>query len=151
MSARSFSWSTSWSRHSSGRSSESRTSGPSSPAPRAARERARRVAALMMRAFLCRCPSPARSRPSAAAIDQAVLLREADCGGAVRHAELPVDVAEVELDGLLGDPQLLADRLVREPAHHGLEDHALALRQIALILDLRDLGPRRRAVHGLLG
>ena len=46
-------------------------------------------------------------------------VREGRGGEPVRHAELAVDVAEVELHRLLGDPQLLADGLVgqaRAPA-----------------------------------
>src|SRR5262249_6614656 len=53
---------------------------------------------------------------SAVVVDRAVheplLVRVPRRLGAVRDAELPVDVGQVELDGLLGDPQLLADRLV---------------------------------------
>ena len=46
--------------------------------------------------------------------------------GAVRHAELAVDVRQVELHRLLGDPQLAADAGVREAVGHQAEDLALA-------------------------
>src|SRR4051812_32103567 len=54
-----------------------------------------------------------------------------DVGGRqpVRDAELAVEVAEVELDGLLGDPELAADRLVGQTAGQGLEHRELALGQ----------------------
>src|SRR3954452_14937743 len=61
------------------------------------------------------------------ALDQPVLVREAGGLGAVRHAELAIDVREVELDRLLSHPQLLADRLVREAAREGSEDRGLSL------------------------
>src|SRR5918994_2466045 len=47
--------------------------------------------------------------------------------GPARDPELAVDVAEVELDRLLADPELAPDLPVREPARHGLEDRGLAL------------------------
>src|ERR687897_2487581 len=49
--------------------------------------------------------------------------------GAARDSELAVDVAEVELDRLLADPELAADLPVREAARHGLEHGSLALAQ----------------------
>src|SRR6516165_3165549 len=56
------------------------------------------------------------------AVGQAV--REGPAGGfcPVGDVELPVDVGEMELDGLLGDPQLLADRLVGESAGDRFEN-----------------------------
>ena len=60
-------------------------------------------------------------------LDQTVLIREASRLGPVGHVELPVDVREVELHGLLRDPELLRDRLVREPARERLQDRRLAL------------------------
>src|ERR1044071_9081808 len=61
------------------------------------------------------------------AVDETVLVREPRYLGAVRHAELPIDVRQVELDGLFRHPELLADRLVREAAREGGEDRRLAL------------------------
>src|SRR3954465_2391160 len=61
------------------------------------------------------------------ALDEPVLVREAGSLGAVRHAELAIDVREGELDRLFRHPQLLADRLVREAAREGGEDWGLAL------------------------
>src|SRR3954465_7928647 len=61
------------------------------------------------------------------ALDEPVLVREAGSLGAVRHAELPIDVGEVELDGLFRHPQLLADRLVREASRKCRENRRLAL------------------------
>ena len=52
--------------------------------------------------------------------------------GAVRHAELAIDVREVELHRLLGDPQLLADLRVREALGDVLQDLELALGDQAL-------------------
>src|SRR5947209_12811786 len=61
------------------------------------------------------------------ALDQPVLIREARGLGAVRDAELAVDVREVELDRLFRDPELLADCLVRESAGKSGKDRGLAL------------------------
>jgi len=54
------------------------------------------------------------------------LVREASSLGAIRDAELAIDVREVELDRLFRHPQLLADRLVREAARESGEDRGLA-------------------------
>jgi hypothetical protein len=40
----------------------------------------------------------------------------------VRDAELSIDVSDVELDRLAGNPQLLRDRVVREPPRERLQD-----------------------------
>src|SRR3954452_14757542 len=74
------------------------------------------------------------------ALDEPVLVREAGSLGAVRHAELAIDVGEVELDRLFRHPQLLADRLVREAACEGGEDRGLAL---------GEAGGARRALAGI--
>jgi len=50
------------------------------------------------------------------AFDESLLVGEPRCFGAVLDAGLAVDVREVELHGLLGDPQLLRDLVVREAA-----------------------------------
>ena len=60
------------------------------------------------------------------AVDEAVLVRVPRRLGAVFHVELAIDVREVELDGLLRDPELFADRLVRKAAGKRLEDGRLA-------------------------
>src|SRR3954471_1817150 len=82
--------------------------------------------------------------PSSAVVDRAldepVLVREASGLGAVRDAELAIDVREVELDRLFRHPQLLADRLVREAAREGGEDRGLAL---------GEAGGTRRALAGI--
>src|SRR3954454_13771156 len=82
--------------------------------------------------------------PSSAVVDRAldepVLVCEAGSLGAVRHAELAIDVREVELDRLFRHPQLLADPLAREAAREGGEDCGLAL---------GEAGGARRALAGL--
>src|SRR6185437_7920963 len=71
--------------------------------------------------------------------------------GPVRHAELAVDVGQVELDGLLGHPELLADRLVREPARDRREDRRLTLGQTGGTSRIvAGLGEPDRAVDGSL-
>ena len=50
--------------------------------------------------------------------------------GAVRDVELAVDVGEVELDRLLGDPELLGELGVRVPLCDEPEDLELAARQL---------------------
>jgi len=60
-------------------------------------------------------------------LGEVVLERVAGCFGAVGDAELAVDVGEVELDGLFGDPELFADCLVGEAAGDGFEDAELAV------------------------
>jgi hypothetical protein len=60
-------------------------------------------------------------------IDEPVLERVARGLRPVRDAELAVDVRQVELHRLLRDPELLADRVVREAAGEGPQDRRLAL------------------------
>src|SRR5581483_6079826 len=55
-------------------------------------------------------------------LDEPVLEGVADGCAAVRHAELPVDVGEMELDCVLAQPQLLADRFSGHSARDGLKD-----------------------------
>ena len=62
-------------------------------------------------------------------VDEPVLERVARRLGPVRHAELAVDVRQVELHRLLGDPELLADRVVRKAPRQRLQDRRLALGQ----------------------
>src|SRR5438128_43230 len=52
-------------------------------------------------------------RPADAVVDESVLECIPRRLGAIRDAELPVDVRQVELHRLLGDPELLRDSLVR--------------------------------------
>src|SRR5215210_5814931 len=59
---------------------------------------------------------------------------------AVADAELAVQVREVELDRLLGHPQLAGDPLVREPLGGQAEDLALAVGQRAVGLLRRGHG-----------
>src|SRR5262245_14822903 len=61
------------------------------------------------------------------ALDQPVLVGETRCLGPVLHAELAVDVREVELDRLRRDPELLRDLVVGEPARERLQDRELAV------------------------
>ena len=63
------------------------------------------------------------------ALHEPVLVRDARRLGPVLHPELAVDVGQVELDGLRGDPELLGDLVVREPARERAEDRDLPLRQ----------------------
>src|SRR6185437_15369295 len=85
------------------------------------------------------------------ALDEPVLVREA-CGfGAIRDAELPVDVREVELHRLFRHPELLADRLVREPPGERREDRGLALGEAGgARRALAGIGQADRAVDGAL-
>ena len=76
----------------------------------------------MQSAYACwRAPG---SRPSRgpARRTRPVHVRVAAGLGSVGHAELAVDVREVELDGLLGDPQLTCDVAVRQPIGHEPEE-----------------------------
>src|SRR6266478_2235579 len=68
-----------------------------------------------------------------AVLDEALLECVAGGLGPVRDFELAVDVRQVELDGLLGDPELLCDRLVRQASRHGAHDDELALGQPRLL------------------
>src|ERR671923_1953771 len=63
-----------------------------------------------------------RSRPAAQ-------VRIAGSLGSVRDAELAVDVREVELDRLLGHPELRGDAPIREPRRYVPEDLLLARRE----------------------
>src|SRR6478735_7990940 len=83
------------------------------------------------------------------ALDEPVLVREASGLGAIRDAELAIDVGEVELDRLFRHPQLLADRLVREAAREGGEDRGLALGETGgACRALAGVGQPDRAVDG---
>jgi len=61
------------------------------------------------------------------AVDQAVLVGVPRGLGAVLDVELAIDVRQMELHGLLRDPELLADRLVREAARDRRQNRRLAL------------------------
>jgi hypothetical protein len=63
------------------------------------------------------------------AVDEPVLERVTRRFRPVRHAQLAVDVRQVELHGLLGDPELLSDRIMRQAARQRLQDRRLALGQ----------------------
>ena len=63
------------------------------------------------------------------ALDEPVLVGDARRLGAVLHAELAVDVRQVELHRLRRDPELLGDLVVREAARQRPEDRDLALGQ----------------------
>ena len=58
-------------------------------------------------------------------LDQATLVREPRRLGAVLHAELAIDVREVELHRLGSDPELLRDLVVRKAA--GLTDREITI------------------------
>ena len=77
-------------------------------------------------------------------VDDAALVGEPDGFRAVRRVQLAVDVRQVELDRLLGDEELFADRLIREPAGECLNDPDLARRQAELV-GRRRLAWRREA------
>src|SRR5690242_10095507 len=61
--------------------------------------------------------------------------------GAIRHAELAVDVVEVLLDRAGRDPQALGDGRVAEPAGHELEDLGLSRGETLDVGRLRHRGP----------
>ena len=74
-----------------------------------------------------RLPNGRRSPPlsigrSVCVLDEPVLVCPAGRLGPVREPELAIDLVQVELDGRLAQPQLPADRLVREAARDGLQD-----------------------------
>src|SRR3954447_22057770 len=76
-------------------------------------------------------------------LDQAVLIRVASGLCPVREIQLAVDVRQVELHCLFGDPELLADRSVGKTSRDGLQNRELALRQPgrlaqASLVDLRE-------------
>src|SRR5436190_1990732 len=73
--------------------------------------------------------APRLHRPRLCGRNEAVLVGVADRAAAVGDAELAVDVREMELDGVLAQPELAADRLRRLPVCDSREDFALALRQ----------------------
>src|SRR6187431_854841 len=75
-------------------------------------------------------------------LDQAVLIRVASGLRPVREIQLAVDVRQVELHRLLGDPELLADRSVGKALRNGLQDRKLALRKAGRLAQapLVDLG-----------
>ena len=54
--------------------------------------------------------------------------------GAVRDAELAIDVRQVELDGLLGHPELAPDPSIGHPVGYEAQDLELAPRQLLLRL-----------------
>ena len=60
------------------------------------------------------------------ALDEALLVGVAGGLGAVRDVQLAVDVRQVELDGLRGDPELLGDRGVRLALRERGQDRELA-------------------------
>src|SRR5207244_13417900 len=70
-----------------------------------------------------------RAAEADAVLDEAVLERVPRGFRAVCDAKLPVDVRQVELHGLLGDPELFRDRLVRQTAGNGAKDDELAFRE----------------------
>src|SRR5919206_1768170 len=90
--------------------------------PRAESEGAGELCAGQGRSGHGRGLTPATARSDALLADsgelvgEPVLVRVAGRLGAVLDAELAVDVRQVELHRLLGDPELLADRGVREAA-----------------------------------
>ena len=59
-------------------------------------------------------------------------IRDVDGFGPRRHAELPVDIREVELHRLLGEPEPLRDLLVRESLAEQAQDRQLPLAQPGL-------------------
>src|SRR4051794_28148669 len=61
------------------------------------------------------------------AVDQPLLVGVPRRLGSVGNTELAIDVRQVELDGLLGDPEFLRDLLVGETACECPEDDSLTL------------------------
>ena len=75
-------------------------------------------------------------------MQQAVEVSPAARLRAIRNIELPIDVREVELHGLLRDPEHPSDVRVRVPLRHELENLELASRQHRRVVFLRPWGPR---------
>ena len=71
------------------------------------------------------------------AVDEAVLVDVPGRLGAVRYAELAIDVRQVELHRLLGEEELLRDLLIRSARLQYLEDRELAVAQPGLRLGVR--------------
>src|SRR5919197_5443435 len=65
--------------------------------------------------------------------DEAVLVGDSRRLRAVLDPELPVDVREVELHRLLGDPELLADLLVRESTGERRQQRRLVLAEAEIL------------------
>src|SRR6478609_11353676 len=63
------------------------------------------------------------------AFDKTLLVGVTRGFSPVGYTELPIDVRQVELDGLLGDPELFGDLLVREAARERPEDDCLTTRE----------------------
>src|SRR4051794_36909078 len=70
-------------------------------------------------------------------VQQTVVVRVMGGSGPVRHAELAVDVREVELHRLLGDPHLTADGLVGQAAGDSAQDRDLAAGEAGCVSDGR--------------
>src|SRR3954449_8049627 len=105
----------------------------------------RALAAGPQREYLAR--PPARHRANALCrVDEVVLEGPERGGGPAAHPGLLVDVLDVVPDGLDGDAQAVADRLVRAAAHEGEQHLELARRQTGgqLARSLRDACPARR-------
>src|SRR5918992_1871565 len=85
--------------------------------------------------------------------DQAVLVRVADRLGPVGDAETPIDVRQVELHRLPGEPELLRDLLVGEAPGESFEHPLLARRQAGLVRFplARGLEAAHGSVDGTLG
>src|SRR5919197_6442768 len=64
----------------------------------------------------------------------AVLVRVLRSLGAIPHTELAIDVVQVELHGLVGEPELFRDGAIGEPARHTSENLRLALAQAGFVL-----------------
>src|ERR687884_1032953 len=78
--------------------------------------------------------APAARAGSRRRLDEAVLVGDAGRLRAVRDPELPVHVRQVELHRLLGDPELLADLLVREASGQRAEERRLPLAQAQVLV-----------------
>ena len=77
-----------------------------------------------------------------------MLVRDPRRLGAVLHAELAVDVRQMELHGLGRDPELLRDLVVREAAGERAEDRQLALGEAEGLCARALASPRRRSPYG---
>lgn len=80
---------------------------------------------------------------------QTVDVREVTRLGSICHIQLPVDIPEVELHSLLGNPELARNVAIGRPSRHQLQDFELTARERQVTAgDRLSLVPIRRGSSG---